>query len=384
MRLFSNKVVNAVLSLVIATAGTLVVGLSGSANAIACFQYDPNGFPTSQTPVFNNICGITSTLSSTQGSYPLGDEPNFVRIRPNTSGSPLGANNPPLVNSLDSACNAGDQFDIWTYVHNDAEPQFNDNGNGTGVAKDVMLKTVANGINTTGSSFSFSSTISASNAASVTDGTTLNCNGKQVKLTLVHDSVRYNTDLSQTSFNSLPDSAVNGTTELGNPNFGNGKVFGCWEFRTVVVYRVTVQEVPKEQPSTGVCKDIDFSSDKRTVTVTVNGKVDNAQILAYKIDWGDNSTPSNKQSDTHKYSDSQTSAKIVASVQVKLANGEIKWVTADTCTKLISFITTNTPPSSPPKQLVNTGPEDVVGIFTGTSLVGAFLHRKWSLRKLNR
>ncbi|MGZ6005041.1 MAG: DUF11 domain-containing protein [Candidatus Saccharimonadales bacterium] len=52
-------------------------------------------------------------------------------------------------------------------------------------------------------------------------------------------------------------------------------------------------------------------------------------------------------------------------------------VTAEKCA-------TTTPPKSTPKVLTNTGPGDVAGIFTGTSLAGAFLHRKWQLRKVSR
>ena len=37
--------------------------------------------------------------------------------------------------------------------------------------------------------------------------------------------------------------------------------------------------------------------------------------------------------------------------------------------------------SSPISQLVNTGPGNVIGIFTGMSLVGAFMYRRWLLRR---
>lgn len=234
----------------VALSAALAVSLAGNASAIACYQYDPSGnFQTSQTPVFNNICGITSTLSSTQGSYPLGDEPNFVRIRPNTSGSPLGANNPPLVNSLSASCNNGDKFDVWTYIHNDAMSAFNNNGSGSAVAHDVSLATTAP-VNTTNSSFIFGSTVSASNAASVSDTASLDCNGKQVQLTLVPGSVHFNNDLSQTSFGNLSDSVVNGSTPVGSPGpMSTGTQWGCWEFRIVVVYTVTVQQQATPTPT---------------------------------------------------------------------------------------------------------------------------------------
>ncbi|HSX52973.1 MAG TPA: PKD domain-containing protein [Patescibacteria group bacterium] len=39
------------------------------------------------------------------------------------------------------------------------------------------------------------------------------------------------------------------------------------------------------------------------------------------------------------------------------------------------------PATTPPTELINTGPGDITGIFAGTSLAGAFLHRRWTLRK---
>ena len=246
-----KKLLNIGTSLTVALTAVSTLGLSGNASALACYQYNPNGFQTSQTPVFNNICGITSTLSSTQGSYPLGDEPNFVRIRPNTSNSPLGADNPPLVNTLTAACTPGSKYDIWTYIHNDAEPQFNDNGNGSAVAHNVKLATTAP-VNTTSSKFAFSSTVSASNAASVSDSASLVCNNESqpVELTLVPNSVHYNNNLAQTTFGSLSDNVVNSTTPIGSPVWAAANVWGCWEYRTVVVYQVEVQKVPTTPPTT--------------------------------------------------------------------------------------------------------------------------------------
>lgn len=59
----------------------------------------------------------------------------------------------------------------------------------------------------------------------------------------------------------------------------------------------------------------------------------------------------------------------------------------DTASVTVNKTCTNTPPKTPPqtpKTLVNTGPGDVIGIFGGTSLAGALLHRKWSLRRTKR
>ncbi len=352
-----------------------VLGLAIKVGALSCYQYNPNGFPTSSTPVFNNICGITSTLSSNQGSYPLGDEPNFVRIRPHASDNPLGADNPKLVNSLNSACNDGDKFDIWTYVHNDAEPQFNNNGTGSAVANNVKLALNAP-LNKDMNSFAFSSSVSASNAAAVNDNTTLTCNGQPVKLTLVPNSVHYNNDIvNSTTFLSLPagDSAINNTTPIGSPVWTAQKVWGCWNYRVVVVYTVKVQK--QEAPKlTMVCKLSRFEIQDRTVKVTIAPEVQNVKVVGYDINWGDNSKHSNQVSDSHTYLGNGPFT-VTAKFQVQLANGQKKWITSNDCTKTFRFANL----TSTPKVLVNTGPGSMLGIFTVVSLAGAFLHRRWML-----
>src|SRR5581483_5889084 len=136
--------VSASVGLAVTAAVVLAIGFSGNAKAISCFQYDPSGnFQTSQTPVFNNICGDPTLIPSTQGGTPIGNESNFVRIRQDVAGDTSNANNPSLVSNLTAACNAGDKFDICTYIHNDAMTQFNNNGSGTAVAHGVNLTTQA-------------------------------------------------------------------------------------------------------------------------------------------------------------------------------------------------------------------------------------------------
>lgn len=58
----------------------------------------------------------------------------------------------------------------------------------------------------------------------------------------------------------------------------------------------------------------------------------------------------------------------------------------DTASVTVNKTCVNTPPKTPetPKTLVNTGPGDVIGIFTGTTVAGALLHRRWSLRRAMR
>src|SRR5487761_1194953 len=105
----------------LATLGMSLVTLVGNGSAAqpACYQYNQNGFQTSQTPVFNDICGVPG----------VGNESDFVRLRQSTNGNDEDfQNNPPFtVGNVSSACTDGTKYDVWNYVHNNAETQFNNN-----------------------------------------------------------------------------------------------------------------------------------------------------------------------------------------------------------------------------------------------------------------
>jgi len=397
-----KKILSAGLGLVIASSIATIVGLSGNASAIACYQYDPSGnFTTSTTPVFDNICGITSTLSSNQGSYPLGDEPNFVRIRQNTSnGNPLGSANPELQNSMTTNCSAGEKFDIWTYIHNDAMSQYNDNGNGSAVAKNVKLATNAP-VNTTGNNFKFTSTISADNATTVSDSTTLTCNGQPVKLSLVAQSVHYNNNLSQTTYGSLGDNVVNGSTPVGSPGpMSSGIEWGCWDYRVVVVYEVTVTPVVTPPQVTATCNllTVDAIADRKATISGLGYTAENASFSSAAINWGDNSSittitnPDQIKGTSHTYSSYgtyQISALVTFTVpgQANITSGG----PGTTCAKVVTYtqnqpptVTPVTPAAPAPTELVNTGPGSALGIFAAATAVGTIAYRKLMSRRLSQ
>jgi len=356
----------------------------------ACFQYDPSGnFTTSSTPVFNNICGDTTQINSTDGPYAIGDEPNFVRIRPDTSGDVTSnKNNPKLVNDLSSTCAAGSKFDVWTYIHNDAQASFNNNGSGSAVAHDVKLALAAAGIGSTGSNFTFKSTVSASNADTVSDTATLNCNGHQVKLTLVPSSVHYTLNVANPTYLGMPDSAVNGVTALGNPTFGSGDVWGCWDYRTVVVYQVTVSELPPQV--TASCDLFNIAAaDDRTVKITAfNYTAKNTTFKDATILWDANnangaqtvvSDPSKVVGQTHQYGADGT---YLVQARLHFTNPD-RIVNDPGCAVQVTF--SSQPPEvtkQPPKQLVNTGAGSVVGLFAAVTVAASAFYR-WMLgRKL--
>lgn len=346
-------------------------GLTGIASAQV--KYDPNGTPTTKTPVFNQFYDVPDGV---------GNEADFVRIKPQAG------TNADYANSLNSACNVGDAYTVRTYIHNGADPSYNNNGAGSAVAHNVKVAMQAP-LNSKFDTFMFNSVVTASNATKVADSATLNCNGKTVKLTLVPGSVQ--TYSKQLGFQGAPDSAVNGSLGISSHVAGSGDVWACWPERVIVTYTVKVTSVPQPAPSAGQCKAVSVTTDKnRTVKVNVDGSTTNAQIVGYKIDFGDG-TVVDKQAATHQYAKDGT-YKIVAQVQVKLANGQTVWKTAETCEKQVTF-TSNKPPKvtpppahklTPPTTLVNTGPGAMLGIFAAVTAASTVAYRWFIGRKLSQ
>jgi hypothetical protein len=385
-----KKFISGTIAAAVAATAAMVFGLSGNASAIACYQYGPN-LQTSATPVFNNICNVPSLLSSSEGQYAIGDEPNFVRIRPNTSGNDTAnKDNPKLVNDLTAACNNGDKFDVWTYIHNDASQDDNANGSGSAVAKDVKLALSAPGLNSTNSKFNFASTVSASNAASVTDGATLSCNGKQVKLKLVASSVHYNNNLNQTSYGSLADSSVNNTIAVGSPVWPSagqaGNEWGCWDYRMVVVYQVQVEVQPPAPEVTATCDMFSIvGTENRTAKVSeFKYTTKNTNVKNVSLNWGDNTTPlvltdaSTVVGQTHQYSADGT---YVVTATVTFDNGTVAGGANTACAQTVKFESGKPPVvitnQTPPTRLVNTGAGSVMVMFAAVTAAAAYGYRRF-------
>lgn len=379
MKLF-NKLTTTITALSLSAA--VFFSLGGVASA-TCWQYDPNGMTTSTTPVFNNICGVPNGT---------GDEANFVKIRPNTTGDDTStSNNAAYVDSLNAACSTGDKFDVHTYIHNDAEPTQNNNGSGTAVAHGVQLSLAAP-VGTSASNFTFGSTVTATNAATVHDTATLNCNGSPVKLTLVPGTVKiYGT---QYPWTGLPDNSVNGTFKIGSPIIGSGDVWGCWEYRIVVVYEVQVERV--QPPAAAQCTALTLvATEPRKVTVS-NFTVTqtNAALKSVVLDWGDNNkvtldSVDSVKGQTHTYAADGTY--MVTAVATFSAQGQADIVSGGAgtaCAQQVVFTSNQppkvTPPPTTPTKLVNTGAGSVAGLFTATTLAGAAVYRKMLARKLSR
>jgi len=108
-----------------------------------------------------------------------------------------------------------------------------------------------------------------------------------------------------------------------------------------------------------------------------------ANIKLYTYDFGDKTAKlvTDKNVVKHTYAGPGDYA-INVKVEVDVKGKKVV-VGSESCKTLISIgTTTTTVPGGEGGKLADTGPGDVAGIFTGTSLMGAFLHRRWTLHKL--
>ena len=373
------------------TALSMAAGISLSSGLAHAAQipYDPNGTPTTATPVFNQFTNVPSGV---------GDESDFVRLRPSTGDVTSTANNGAYISTLNAACNAGDKFDVRTYIHNGADPNFNQNGTGTAVAHNVTVAMTAP-LNTTNSSFNFASTVSASNAASVSDTGVLNCGNKQVKLTIVPGSIK---SYSKTvGFTSEADSAINGTLRIGSRVHGSGDQWACWDDRVTVAYTVTVEDLPVVKPPVIATCDLFKldAADDRTVKVSAfKYTATNATFKSVVLNWDAGKTNDSSAAITdastvigqsHKYSADGTYL-VTASVHFATADNSDLVASTENCLQQVTFktktppvitqtVVTPTPPAKP-ATLVNTGAGSMLAMFAVVATASAVAYN-WVLRR---
>lgn len=103
-----------------------------------------------------------------------------------------------------------------------------------------------------------------------------------------------------------------------------------------------------------------------------------ASINHYVYDFGDNTDNFHTDKTTVEHTYAKPGDYAITVVVKVNVNGGVKDVSSDSCRTVISI---GSKPGQPSKELVNTGPGSMFGIFTATSAVGAFLHRRWSLSR---
>lgn len=226
-----NMIHKVLTSAVLGVAGVLVLA-TGVAHAI---PYTGANTPPLSAPGFNAYTGVD------QG---VGDEPDFLRTRVDDG------SNTDYKDTVNNACVSGTKFQMRVYVHNGASADNNQNGSGPSVAHGTKVKVALPG-NLTSNKFVPSASISATNAATVNDTTTINCNGKTVKLKYVTGSA---SQFSKgTGVVPLSDDIVSSGVPIRS-HAVDGDVWGCWDERVYVVLSVEVEEIPKPQPPVYTCE----------------------------------------------------------------------------------------------------------------------------------
>lgn len=339
----------------VAIAGVLAAALFVPAVVTAWTADDYTGNGQPQFNTYNNVPGF-------------GNESDFLRLGKN------GANTSTFGNNFE-ACEG--EVRISTYIHNGAPKEFNgQNNNGSGVAKDTRLKIAvpsqkSNAVTTT-------ATISASNATSVSDGATITCGDHEIEVEYVPGSATIFGQLRGES--TLSNNIVSANGTLIGTYADDGIVAGCWDQRVYVSMLVKIKKVEKPKKSIGECEVLKVEAfDKRRVKAVVNGTVENAKIIGYRIDFGDGTVVNEKNAE-HTY-DKDGDYKITASVRVQYADGTKEWKTASNCMAEVSFESEKPKPEEPkeepevPAVLPSTGPADMIGLFAAVSVAGGLAHK---------
>jgi hypothetical protein len=358
-----------------ALAGAILAGVSvaimGNA-AVSAAQIDYNN-PNNQAITHARFNAYTNVPA-------VGNEADFVKLRRSSGDPTVSANASPFSDPLNDPCVVGQKFDVRTYVHNSANTEYNNNGNGTAVAKNVNVAMQAQ-LGVTKKNFTFSSTISASNAASVTDAATLNC-GSDVQLKLVPTSVKVYS--KNTGWNGAADSAVNGNLAIGSRTVGNGVVWGCWDDRVIVIYVVEVVKAPESPLYTCDLLTVTKISDRRYKFDVKYTARNGATFKEVRFDYGDG-TPVTTESE-HTF-DKDGAYNVVATA-VFTVNGQERTATGEACAKQVTVTPENCPiPGKEnlpvdsdecvetPTVLPETGAAGLAGIFAAVSAAGAGAHQ---------
>lgn len=388
MKSFTSLIAKSLIVLTVAGLSFASLGAKAAAQQVVYVPGEP--LPSFEQPVFNTYTNVP---------FSVGNEADFVRVRPSTGSvtdnGTTGQRNSLYVDTLSAACNVGDMYDVRTYIHNGADPDFNNNGSGTAVAHNTTVNMTAP-LNQTGKNFTFTTTISASNAATVSDTGTLKC-ASNVRLQLVPTSVKvYSKALG---WQSISDNAVNGSTKVGTHSLNSGDVWGCWDERVLVAYVVKVVEVPQvPQASCDLLTVTALGERKYKFDVKYTAK-NGATFKEVRFDYGDGNTGT----DAHHTYDKDGTYTVVATVAFMI-NGQMVTKTSDTCAKNLTVSTTeycpvpgkgDLPKNSPecaycpsnhdlaaddercvtPTSLPNTGAGSVIGLFAAVSAAGAAAYR---------
>lgn len=346
-----------------------IVSVSAFGGSAAAIPYAGDNTQPTATPTFNAYTGVPS----------VGDESDFLRGKVSTGTG--------YVNDVKDACANGSRYTLRVYVHNGASDQKNDNGNGSSVAKNTKAKVALP--TTAASKLTLNSSITASNAATATDGMTIDCGTKKVTLNYVAGSAKQYTKVGGTV--PLNDSIATTGAPIGTVT-PNGDVWGCWDQRVWILLTVEVKDVvetpkpveTKPVEKAPVCEEIAIVRKDRTYTVTaVKTTLNGAKITDMKINFGEGGPKDAKNLPVaHTYvKDGTYTIKAVVTTDKNTMD-------MTKCAQVVNITTPIVPINQvtpqQPTRLVDAGPASLAGIFAAAVAAGTIGHRVFQGRRLSR
>lgn len=238
-------------------------------------------------------------------------------------------------------------------------------------------------------------TITADNAFPVTVSDTATANISSLQTITYKSGSTELLNSSNQVISTLPD----GITTSAGVNIGTVGV-SINEIRFVQFKAdISCPEPPKPE-ATYKCESLSITADKnRTVKITgfTTSATNGAVFKNAVITWGDNSsalTTASVVGQTHQYAADGTYT--ISAVAHFTVDGKDATSTGTQCQQQVKFTPTKPPVVIPPTvvppttttttptpgKLVNTGPGSVAAIFAATTTVGAYLHRRFTSRRL--
>ena len=377
-------------------AGLLISTATAKATA-PCIPYTGPTTNASPIPAFNVFCG------NIPAPAPAGSEANFFQGRAPVNGN-LNDPSTPFTNPLDTACSNNEILQLHIYVHNGASVDNNNNGSGPSVAHGTKVAVALPSATAQATNFDTSATISANNAATVSDTLKINCGGQSVELQYIPGSASQFSNGS--GVRQLSDAIVGSGVPIQSEQTP-GDVWGCWNERVYVVLAVKVVIPVTPPPVTATCNllTVVATADRKVTVNNFKFTAENASFKNAVLNWGDNNKVTVENSNSvigqnHQYSGTgsasyEISALVDFSVpgQADITSGGPGTICSETVSFSPNQPPTVTPPTtttvvtstpSAPTQLVNTGAGSVVGIFAATTAAGAAAYRYLLGRRLSQ
>lgn len=356
-----------------AAIGALTAAMIVIPAATVFAGYTPANRPTFQCITPTNCPGANYvTFNSFTNAPNYGDERAFF------DGKDAGITGPGGYQDKLSGLKDGQKLVLRVYVHNNANP--NAIGEAAATAHNTELKVLLP--KNEASSNTALATISASNANPGTVGDSVDFSSA-TPFTMEFDKsspvqVTYRPNGQGGYVTRTLQTASFVSDQDLHASLGDFK--GCFNYAELITMTVVIHSKPVVVESSGICKLLSMSvvnKDEREVSASVTGEVNNAEIVGYKIDFGDG-TVVEQQSANHKYSGDGT-YNLTGYVKVKLANGSTEWKTASSCESQITFkhgVPPKVPPKTPvpPKSLPNTGPGNVIAAFFGVTTLSSIAY----------